>query len=246
MIEIVDIYDGAGKIKIKGEITDSYLYINNKPQIVSFFAEIGTVWRYLIGTSVTKKLIDENFQYENLVSSGILDDNKSLSDQFQHILKLLSNGQYKLSYSEFSYSTRLLDLQHNNNAKPFYDTYGWGFDIIFTQNFIDLTIVEQYKVKILKGERPISVVLKLQDSWNIFVIDGHHKLKAYKELKINPKVVIISKIDSNIIEKAQGLKIMENLGLDDKNILNTFIREKEMRYYENAFHRYYRKGLDEF
>lgn len=121
MTEIIKIYNGKGKIKIKGNITDSYFYINSKPKVVSFFAEVGTVWRYLIGTSLTEKIIEENYQYENLVSNGQLDLDVSLQNQFGHVLNLLSNGQYELKFCEFPYNIKYLDL--GNEGKPYYDTY---------------------------------------------------------------------------------------------------------------------------
>ena len=117
MTEIIDIYEGKGKIKIKGNITDSYFYINGNPKIVSFFAEVGTVWRYLIGTTITDKIIDDNYQYESLVSSGKLNFDVSLQNQFGHILNSLSNGQYELKFCEFPFDINYLEL--NDEGKPF-------------------------------------------------------------------------------------------------------------------------------
>lgn len=48
------------------------------------------------------------------------------------------------------------------------------------------------------------------------MIDGHHKLNAYRELKINPRDLIISKIENSIIEPNQGIEILKKLGLNVK------------------------------
>ncbi len=244
MTEIIDIYEGKGKIKIKGNITDTYLYINGNPKIVSFFAEVGTVWRYLIGTSITEKIIDDNYLYESLVGTGKLDFNNSLQNQFGHILNLLSNGKYELKLCEFPYKITYLGL--NNEEKPYSDTYGGLADILFTQKYFDLSVVEKYKSKIKKGERPICVLFKLQDSWTIFVIDGHHKLNAYKELKINPKALIISKIENRAVETNQGIEIMKKLGLNDEKFITTFKYESEKKYYERNFKNHYQNGLNKY
>lgn len=244
MTEIIDIYDGKGKIKIKGDITDSYLYINGEPKVVSFFAERGTVWRYLIGTAITQKIIDENYQYESLVSTGNLDCNMSLHNQFGHILRLLSNGQYELKYGEFPYEVKYLKL--HGDEKPYYDVYGGSADIVLTQKYLGPSIVEQYKSNIQKGERPICVLFKLKASWTIFVIDGHHKLNAYQALKIKPKVLIISKIEGSEVETNYAIDIMKNLGLDDQGYIATFKDEREKKYYENRFKSYSPNGFDDF
>lgn len=244
MTEIIDIYDGKGKIKIKGDITDSYLYINGEPKVVSFFAEINTVWRYLIGTAITQKIIDENYQYESLVSTGNLDCNMSLHNQFGHILKLLSNGQYELRYGEFPYDITYLKL--NGDEKPYYDVYGGLADIVLTQKYLDPSIVEQYKSNIQKGDRPICVLFKLKASWTIFVLDGHHKLHAYQALKINPKALIISKIEDSEVKTNYAVEIMKNLGLNDEKYITAFKHERDKKYYEYNFKNHYQNGLDIF
>ena len=244
MTEIIDIYEGKGKIKIKGNITDSYFYINGNPKIVSFFAEVGTVWRYLIGTTITDKIIDDNYQYESLVSSGKLNFDVSLQNQFGHILNSLSNGQYELKFCEFPFDINYLEL--NDEGKPYYDTYGGLADVVFTQKNLDISLVAKYKSKIKKGERPICVLFKLQNSWTIFVIDGHHKLNAYRELKTNPKALLISKIENSIIETNQGIEILKKLGLNDEKFITTFKNEREKKYYEDNFKNYYQNGLNEY
>lgn len=119
-------------------------------------------------------------------------------------------------------------------------------DIVFTQKYLDLSIVEKYKSIIKKGERSICDLFKLHDSWTIFVIDGHHKYNAYRELKINPRALIISKIENSIIEPNQGIEIMKKLGLNDEKIINSFKHESEKKHYEDNFKNHYQNGLDEY
>ncbi len=80
---------------------------------------------------------------------------------------------------------------------------------IFTQPFekIDPARVLYYEKKIAEGERPTVVVLSALHNWRPrysesvyaqythgFVIDGHHKLIAYRNQKIAPEVVRIVKV----------------------------------------------------
>jgi len=111
---------------------------------------------------------------------------------------------------------------------------------------LNTSIVEKYKNNIQKGARPICVLLKLKDSWSIFVLDGHHKLTAYSQLKINPQVLVISKLDNHKIDSTTtGLNILKELGLSDKKIIDCFQNEVTNKIYEKFFINCYSKGLKE-
>lgn len=87
--------------------------------------------------------------------------------------------------------------------------YAYEEAYVFTQPFekIDPERVLYYEKKIAEGERPTVVVLSALHNWRPsysesvytqnthgFVIDGHHKLIAYRNQKIAPEVVRIVKV----------------------------------------------------
>jgi hypothetical protein len=61
-----------------------------------------------------------------------------------------------------------------------------GEHLIFTQPFetIDKQRVNYYQDIISKGQRPCAIVICGGDA--NYILDGHHKLIAYKNLNINP------------------------------------------------------------
>ncbi|WP_375560667.1 hypothetical protein ACE193_23735 [Bernardetia sp. OM2101] len=241
MKEEIYVHSGRGILNIKGSPTESILYVRSKPRIMSFFAEVNTTLRYQIGKEVTEELIRVNHKYENIVNEGNIDLNKSLEEQFQYITELLTNGKYTLSYYMERHETHVQPAISKDSNYISYDTYGGLYDIVATQFHLNQKKVKQYKSIISKGKKPIVLLLMLENSANKYIIDGHHKLKAYKDLKINPKVLVISKLDAKNIKYEEGMKIITSLGVSDKNIIERYKDEKESRFYENNFYNLYSK-----
>lgn len=237
MKEEVYVHSGRGVLNIKGSPTESILYIKSKPRIMSFFAEVNTTLRYQIGKEITEELIQSNYKYEDIVNEGNIDLNKSLEEQFQYITQLLTNGTYYLSYYTERHETHLQPAISKDSTYISYDTYGGLYDVVATQFHLNSKKVKEYKSIISKGKRPIILLLMLENSANKYIIDGHHKFKAYKDLKINPKVLAISKLNTKNIKYEEGIKIMSSLGLRDKNIKERYKEEKEDGFYDNNFYK---------
>lgn len=238
MSEEIYVHSGRGILNIKGSPTESILYVKSKPRIMSFFAEVNTTIRYQIGKEITEELIRENYKYETIVNEGNIDLSKSLEEQFQYITELLTNGKYKLSYYTERHETHVQPAISKDSTYISYDTYGGLYDIVATQFHLNPKKVKQYKSIISKGKRPIVLLLMLENSANKYVIDGHHKLRAYKDLKINPKVLAISKLDAKNIKYEEGIKIMNSLGLIDKDTKEKYKEEKEGGGYETNFYNF--------
>jgi hypothetical protein len=243
MKEVIEIHNGKGIIHLKGGPSDTILYIKKKPRIICFHAEIGTTWRYQIGREIHENIISENYKYEEIVKSGEIDSKIKLSDTFKHILELLTNGVYELKLCEFSGNSGFLPVISEDIIHPFYEVYGGSVDVSATQSYIDIEIVKQYKEEITIGKRPIAVLIKIIDSWTIYIIDGHHKFKAYDELSINPRVLLISKMDSKKIKLTEGITTMNELGMDKEDWIEIYRKEKMTKIYEKEFLSHYSQGL---
>ena len=241
--EEIYISKGKGVIHLKGGPSDTFLYVKKNPRIACFHAEIGTVWRYQVGNEIHENIIGENYQYEKLVKTGNINQDETLSSQFSHILELLTNGLYKLKLCEYSGDTRLLPAIEKGNLNSEYDVYGGMAEVAASQTFLDETIVSEYKEQIQKGERPIAVLIKIENSWVIYVIDGHHKFAAYNQLNVNPKVLLISKLDAKDIQLEEGISTLKKLGLKNEKWMKEYQNEKVNKLQEVSFISDYSKGL---
>ena len=131
--------------------------------------------------------------------------------------------------TDLVYNTNLLNSNgivhawHKNQigeqrvAKPYpLDSfYPYGRQLMFTQPFetLDVDRIRYYETIILNGERPLAIALRAmrakQDNeesyqetyYNTakYVLDGHHKLVAYKNLNIKPSYIIINRIQSGLL-----------------------------------------------
>jgi hypothetical protein len=96
--------------------------------------------------------------------------------------------------------------------EPFslYGFYPYGRQLMFTQPFESLNPqrVKHYEEIIKNGERPLAISIRVkrgiqedEDSYQNtdenttkYILDGHHKLVAYQNLKINPSYIVINRI----------------------------------------------------
>lgn len=246
MKEEINIYNGKGILHLKGNLSETFLFIKKNPQMVCFHAEIGTVWRYHIGCEIEGNILDENYKYESLVRTGEVNFDLELSKQFNHITELLTNGQYELHLCEFPWEFGCLPAISKSSLSSCYDVYGGGVEVVATQSYLDHKIVEQYKTEIQNGSRPIMVLFRHLDSWTIYLIDGHHKFKAYKELKVNPRALMITKLDHKEIKESEALEIMRQLGLEKDEWIDIFKQERKTKEYESNYHDLYSKGIQSY
>lgn len=118
-------------------------------------------------------------------------------------------------FSPGLYSVEITELNINNieiaqNNLNLNSTFTEQDVLFFTKNYIDTELVNGYKNKILHSDiKPKIIIAGTEYFENLnqknienygsdytkFIIDGHHKLLAYEELKINPQVVSITKFN---------------------------------------------------
>ncbi|SDJ33436.1 toxin-antitoxin system YwqK family antitoxin [Chryseobacterium jejuense] len=76
-----------------------------------------------------------------------------------------------------------------------FNIYEYPFIAWKSEKEIDKELVKYYTDLILSGVRPFAVILKgkygKDDYFHEYILDGHHKLSAYKNLKIEPLFAII-------------------------------------------------------
>lgn len=160
-------------------------------------------------------------QQINLLTQDSNSSEEFIIENLSAFFSLLENGNYKIDFEnprkkiidgdpwewELIYETL---RPMNDIAEGFYDANFESF--IFTEKYatINRGRVDHYKNHIRAGKRPFALILggKLEESgvhpdnsrWmsttttENYILDGHHKLIAYKELGIQPSLLRITKI----------------------------------------------------
>lgn len=166
------------------------------------------------------------------------------------ILMYLSTGYYIVEITDLDVTKIEIATDKNNPNDTFVEDLKGEFtyciytekDILFftkSESEIDINIVNNYKNKILNSnKKPIIIILGAEYYPNFnpksivetygynsskFIIKGHHKLLAYKELNISPKVVSITKLDD-----------IRNLKKDFINEFSQILNKDELKQYKKS------------
>lgn len=227
-----DTYGKNGVIAITGNAQESILYLRGKPIQYSWLAEIGSTWRYHIAQGLNKQSIDFNNEIERILKVGIQNEGDFLGVS-EYILKFLEYGKYEFGYFQLIEDISWVEIPKDENYKSF-DYYGGGFDISPTQNKINNQLVEEYKELILKGVNPAMIIIHVENSHMFYILDGHHKFKAYKQVNRKPYAIVISKVGNKYNSEEESIELAISMKCTNKDYLKRIRDEKQnMDYYSS-------------
>jgi hypothetical protein len=223
--ETCHLSQSKGILHLKGNSNQSVLYVKKQARAITFYVYGNTIWQYYAGREIHEELLPNFYQYEEIVNQGKIDLQQPLAMQFEPVLALLTNGYYELQYKEW-HTIKIFSTFSRKATTCDTDFYPFGNEILATQTHLDKFTVENYKTQIRSGKRPITVLLHHKEADHYFIIDGHHKLHAYKELEIKPFILLISKLDCKDISKQESIDILldMSIGQSDGEILQ-FIKK---------------------
>lgn len=218
-----EVKNGQGIIRIINDDQSNALIIQ-KPTAINWPDCRGSIGEYYaVSTYDLQQRKALTQQLDEVLISG---SNRQIMDQMESFLQLFEDGKYSvhLGKLEMEGSEVIFDLESNLLSKEkelfaanFYP-YGDGQIYLASRpkDSIDPQRVAYYEELIRNGARPRVVVYThyLSHDYvycNHYIIDGHHKLMAYINLKINPYDVYISrdcydmKMSSEVISTALNI-----------------------------------------
>ncbi len=100
------------------------------------------------------------------------------------------------------------------NTHDFY-RYEYPFIAWKSKEEININLVKHYESLILSGARPFAIILtgkySEKDYFHDYILDGHHKLCAYKNLKMEPLLAVIRLLPESAQEITQDLERISQL-----------------------------------
>jgi hypothetical protein len=232
MKRIVQIDGSNGVIKITGNPQESILYLKDKPIQYSWFAEVGSTWRYHIAQGLNQQAVEVNKGIEGLLKRGVQNEGDFLAVT-EYFISFLSDGSYEFGYYELSEDTNWIEIPEDENYTCF-DYYGGCLDISPTQNSIDENKVEEYRQAILKGMRPSIILIHVQNSCMFFILDGHHKFCAYGSAKLKPHAIIITKIGNEYKSLDETIELANSMNCYKREYIKWMESEKgNLDYYKD-------------
>lgn len=180
-----------------------------KPVAVDWYDCAGSAGKYFACTTDYEPIAK---QFNEILISG---SDEEILNSISEFLKLFSSGQYSIFVDRNKRSEYELHYKYGKDENPEKHLYSYynpsGENLMFTQskNKINNEVIKHYEKLILNGVRPKAVLFQafFSDSgtyddgskWMssvdspMFILDGHHKLLAYKNLDIDPEFVLILK-----------------------------------------------------
>lgn len=212
-------------VKIRFDGFLSCLYIR-QPKVFDYPDCRGSVGRYFAGFASNNARAEFDNVQQNINNISSLDSFyesgfTALLETGTYEFELWDSVETSLLYNtSLFHSNPIIHKWHKKaigkiKTNPTYSTdasyYPFGRQLMFTQPFedIDIEIVSKYEKEISQGEKPIAIVIRAQnfkpekeDSYydtrnsTMYVLDGHHKLVAYRNLGIKPTYIVINRLNN--------------------------------------------------
>lgn len=203
--EIIQIENGSGRIRIAGNPGEAALLFDGLPVAFTWGDCKGSVSQYLIRGTHPAELDKTIADIRRLVSGK--DPEIELSYALSGLLELFENGQYVLQRRVSELGDIIEFDVHEVNDDKCHSYYPWNDMLVCTQpkQYLDEHRVQEYQAAIVAGEMPFLIVAGHYRDEFLFVLDGHHKLEAYRRTKISPSLIEILRVDSKAMTLEDGL-----------------------------------------
>lgn len=219
-----EIYGKNGIIRISGNAQETMLFLKNEPIHYSWFAEIGSTWRYHIAKGIAEKDIQRNVEIDTIVNEGISNEEEFLA-VCEYYSNFLNYGHYEFGQYELSTGIYMTYIPNAENYVS-YDYYGGCEDFTPTQRYLNERIVENYKTQILRGSKPSMILIHVENSHMFFILDGHHKFIAYGKAQQIPNALIITKKGNEYKSIDYTTKLAKRMDCDNSNYFQRMKSEK--------------------
>jgi hypothetical protein len=202
--------NGSGVLHVIGRDGASALRISGKPLMVEGYTSSGTVDRLAVlsGDPWVRK------RARRLRDWLREPDARSAPEMTRTIWRLLAPGRYGIR--RWVPDTYYVEAVRDNRSTSWYvgiTTPDLGAVLVPTDQWPppDRTAVDEYCQMITRGDRPLVLTLRAsppedEDDAVAFVVDGHHKLEAYRRTGVAPHCLDIAALDGERACDPQDLK----------------------------------------
>lgn len=202
--EIITITEGSGRIELRGHPEAFGLFIDGAPVALNW-SDCGGIVAQEFFLLNADPLEDRMTVLQHLVENGP-DPEYSLAQQLMPLLRHFPSGEYTLQYSDVNRPYQF-PVWETTEVLPWPSagsSYSWYYpdDYNFLPTQPDLSMSQEqilyYMLAIEEGMRPVAITTTVQRGWAEFILDGHHKLYAYSHLRISPRRICITAMDTNL------------------------------------------------
>lgn len=139
----------------------------------------------------------------------------TLASHFAAVLALLEAGQYMLTLEDIPADSYVVEFSRAAMSELEESCFYPGFGaMVATQREPSLSSqrVKDHVRAIEAGARPTVITLSTKGGWSEFILDGHHKLKAYRVADIQIRRLAITRLDSQQLPLEDALEFLPEAG----------------------------------
>jgi len=202
MRELIKVLNGQSIIKIDSDGYSECLIIHDT--LISIIWS--THYQYYAVTKYDIDLLRFNFLNLDLVESDFTDKMEGTLSKLKDFMNLFQPGEYIIelkSHDIHSFEIAKDSATFQRSPDDVEGDFTWCtwtesslIALSKSTSLMDSDAIDHYKYQILdKKERPIVLVYQVPHfSDDSFVLDGNHKLLAYKDLLVNPYILTITRV----------------------------------------------------
>lgn len=222
--EKISVTSMSGLLDVRGDDFEAALLIGGKISVFQWCDCSGSIGQNLVRTVSTDK-IPSVLAFRKSVEIEVSED-CLLELHFSEVLDVLAVGDYALVLEEIPADAYVVDLTdgagNGLEVTNFYPGFG---ALIATQPLSSLSVahVNRLAEDIQKGARPTVITLCADGAWGEFIIDGHHKVSAYRKANIPVRRLNIVRLSSERLPISDILNFVPTT--DD---LRNHVKEKRL------------------
>jgi len=206
--QIYELHDGQGRITLSGNHYESGLLFDGKPVGFTWADCQGSVGQYLV-RSMDYDQYHESLNAIRRYVGDEIDATIPVSEALRALLGLFPSGQMLLGTREL-HSYVYYD-QAGNRENPV-NIYPDEWNLVSTrpEKLLNKKQIREFIAKIKKGQRPKIIIASAYGNSVQYILDGHHKLQAYRKLGIDPVVIDIVLVGTPEYRLEDGLQFIKN------------------------------------
>jgi uncharacterized protein (TIGR02996 family) len=209
-LDLVVLSDGKGLIDVRGREGETVLLVEGKPVAFNWDDCEGSVGQYLVFTGHPCGAAHLRQLWEFV--AGRIEDGRPLGEQIEPLLALFAPGTYCLIYSPVAERVAVLECSNQSITNGELEGYYPAEDrsLVGTQprESLDAERVAHYRTLISARQRPIVLTTSAERAWCEFILDGHHKLAAYTEQRVQPAILNIVRWSAPAISRDEGISFL--------------------------------------
>lgn len=188
--------DGLGLLDVRGHSDlGGALIFKGQVATAIWNAFDGSIGQFLL-SAPNQHYREIGSHFHAIAGSEVYPEN--LEEIALSVLRLFSNGSYSVHLEDFDLDSDFWIYenysQYSTSFSEFYPNLNCILDTI-PEPTIENDVIEEWQSKIRNQIKSCVVLLGSPHEFGYFVIDGHHRLKAYLKENISPRAIVIHKLN---------------------------------------------------